>query len=104
MEVRLADPLSSENKRCKRFLIGLPKKKMNTFAMGEMVLVAKGEAMSLIIAVPDFQSYIFGPCEVVWAKRPAYELLSPSGGRSRLVIHARRLVPFYDHLPHLRLN
>ena len=62
----------------------------HTFSEGEQVLVAKAKSLGPL-KMPPFESRWFGPCSVVTANHPLYELRMADGKKTRKPIHARRL-------------
>ena len=71
------------------------------FAAGDLVLVLKGRATSMIKKWPIDKSKLYGPCRVVNARHPRYNLAFAKVRFSRRAIHARRLVPFIQNHAHL---
>lgn len=65
------------------------------FEVGELVLVAHGQAMSSTVKWPTFKSAYYGPCRIIKCDHPRYTLVSPNCRHSRQAVHARRLMPFY---------
>lgn len=68
------------------------------YKVGDSVLVAYGKALDSSVKWPAFKSRYFGPCRVIRARHPLYDLESTQGRHSRIPIHARRLRP-YLHRP-----
>lgn len=66
------------------------------FVVGDLVLVAHGEYLAKGVLKPAFKSAFYGPCQVVAAHHPRYELVSSTGRRTRKWIHARRIVKYYS--------
>lgn len=65
------------------------------YAVGDLVLVAHGSALTNM-KWPSFKSKFYGPCKVVSAKHPRYILRSSTGKHTRVAIHARRLVRYFQ--------
>lgn len=61
--------------------------------VGEMGWVAKGKNVGAM-KVGAFESPWYGPCKVINAKYPRYELLTSNGKVSRKPIHAHRLMVY----------
>ena len=61
------------------------------YEIGDLVLVARGNALTITTKWPAFSSKYYGPCEVVTARHPRYSLRSQHGRYTRSNVHARRL-------------
>lgn len=58
------------------------------FDVGDLVLVACGPSLTSMGKLPAFTSPYYGPCRVLAARHPRYEMMSPQGRISREPIHA----------------
>ena len=81
---RRAELMMVEGWRATRALRGAGDKKAEEraariFKEGDLVLVARGELLANIKMVPAFNSIFYGPCRVVKAHHPRYDLPSSTG-------------------------
>ena len=63
---------------------------IETFKDGDLVLVARAKALGAL-KMPPFESKWFGPCKVMRASHPLYDLRLANGKKTRKPIHSRRL-------------
>lgn len=60
-----------------------------------MVLVTHGEALRKSAMWPALRSLFYGPCKVVKARHPRYQLVSSTGKYTLKPIHSRRVVKYH---------
>ena len=63
---------------------------IDTFNVGDVVIVARAKVLRALKMTP-FESEWFGPCKVMGASHPLYDLLLATGKKTRKPIHSRRL-------------
>lgn len=66
------------------------------FDVGELVLVFLGELLKKDGIWPAFQSIFYGPCRIVGASHPRYELIWSTDKCTRNPANARRLVRYHS--------
>lgn len=66
-----------------------------SFKVGDQVLAARGTLLSSVLKKPPFWSSFYGPCVIVKADYPCFNLKSVHNRYFRLDVRARRLRKFY---------
>lgn len=90
--------IGNRENRALRGACGLKTDSMSVrkFEDGELVLVAHGETLKKGGIWPVFQPILYGPCLIVAAIHPRYELVSSTGKSTRRPVHTRRLVRYHS--------
>ena len=63
---------------------------IDTFKVGDHLLFARAKALGAL-KMPPFESKWLGPCKVMRASHPLYDLRLANGKKTRKPIHSRRL-------------